>query len=83
MTLIIATDLDAVYDRFGTPDQRVVRRALPTALGQRQFAAGSMGPKVEAACAFAERPGSFAAISTLRDAQSMLRGTAGTIIDGT
>ena len=42
-----------------------------------------MGPKVEAACAFTERPGSFAAIGTLQDASSMLHKTAGTIIDAT
>ena len=78
---IIATDVDGVYDGFGTSRQRAVRRATPTALASHRFAEGSMGPKVEAACAFAERPGSFAAIGTLKDAGEMLRRKAGTIID--
>ncbi len=80
--LIIATDVDAVYDGFGTATQRSIRRASPEALETSTFAEGSMGPKVEAACAFARRPGTFAAIGTLEDAERMLRREAGTIIEG-
>ena len=37
-----------------------------------------MGPKVRAACWFAERTGSFAAIGSIADTQALLRGEAGT-----
>jgi len=46
----------------------------------RVFAAGSMGPKVEAACRFVRADSGFAAIGSLADAGAMLRGEAGTII---
>ncbi|MDX6572673.1 MAG: carbamate kinase, partial [Gaiellales bacterium] len=78
--LIIATDVDAVYDDWGEPGQSALRLVSPDALAGRSFAEGSMGPKVEAACAFARRPGTFAAIGTLADIGAMLRREAGTII---
>ena len=37
-----------------------------------------MGPKVRAACWFAERTGGFAAIGSIDDTQALLRGEAGT-----
>ena len=39
-----------------------------------------MGPKVRAACRFAERTGGFAAIGSIDDTQALLRGEAGTRI---
>ncbi len=45
---IMATDADAVYLDWGKPEQRAIRRASPEALAAYGFAAGSMGPKVEA-----------------------------------
>ena len=39
-----------------------------------------MGPKVEAACTFAQTPGKVAAIGQLSDVGAMLRGEAGTIV---
>jgi carbamate kinase len=47
------------------------------------FPAGSMGPKVEAACHFAEATGKKAAIGALNDLRSILRGEAGTTVDTT
>jgi carbamate kinase len=44
------------------------------------FAAGSMGPKVEAACRFVEATGMPAAIGALADAQRVVAGEAGTRI---
>ena len=44
------------------------------------FPAGSMGPKVDAACRFVELTGGIAAIGTLEDAVAILRGEAGTIV---
>jgi len=45
-----------------------------------KFPAGSMGPKIEAACRFAEQTGAIAAIGRLDDAGPLLDGTAGTTI---
>ena len=76
--LAIVTDVDAVYAGWGTPDQRAIRSATPDELASSEFAAGSMAPKVAAACWFAERTGGFAAIGSIHDTQALLRGEAGT-----
>lgn len=73
--LLIVTDVDADW---GTPDQRAIRSATPAMLSAADFAAGSMGPKVRAACWFAERTGRFAAIGSIDDTQALLSGEAGT-----
>jgi carbamate kinase len=78
--LAIVTDVDAVYSGWGTPDQRVIRRATPEALSETEFAAGSMGPKVRAACSFVEETGGLAAIGSIEDTPALLRGEAGTIV---
>jgi carbamate kinase len=75
---IMATDADAVYLDYGKPGQRAIRRASPAALGALAFAAGSMGPKVEAAADFAGRTGHTAAIGTLRALAAIVAGEAGT-----
>jgi carbamate kinase len=76
--LLIATDVDAVHTDWGTPEQRPIRSATPEELAASEFAAGSMGPKVRAACWFTERTGNFAAIGSITDTQALLRGEAGT-----
>jgi carbamate kinase len=79
--LIMATDADAAYVGWGTPDQKAIARAHPDALlaqHQDEFAAGSMLPKVIAACNFARETGHAAAIGALADIEAMLDGTAGT-----
>jgi carbamate kinase len=78
--LAIVTDVDAVYSGWGTPEQRAIRRATPEALADTEFAAGSMGPKVRAACSFVEETGGLAAIGSIEDAPALLRGEAGTIV---
>jgi carbamate kinase len=78
--LVIVTDVDAVYADFGTPQQRAIRRATPEALGQSEFAEGSMGPKVRAAATFVERTGGFAVIGSIKDTPALLRGEAGTVV---
>jgi carbamate kinase len=76
--LAIVTDVDAVYADWGTPDQRAIHSATPEALAASEFAEGSMGPKVRAACWFVERTGGFAAIGSIDDTQALLSGEAGT-----
>jgi carbamate kinase len=78
--LAIVTDVDAVYSGWGTPEQRAIRRATPEALAESEFAAGSMGPKVRAACQFVEETGGIAAIGSISDTPALLKGEAGTLV---
>ncbi len=79
--LVIATDADAVYLDWGTPQQRAIVEASPDSLAAYSFAGGSMGPKVEAACEFARSaPGRAAVIGSLEDLAELLAGEAGTRI---
>ena len=78
--LAIVTDVDAVYSGWGTPEQRAIRRATPEALAESEFAAGSMGPKVRAACQFVEETGGIAAIGSISDTPALLTGEAGTLV---
>ncbi len=78
--LAIVTDVDAVYEGWGTPEQRAIRRATPEALAGSEFAAGSMGPKVKAACSFVEETGGLAVIGSIGDTPALLRGEAGTVV---
>jgi carbamate kinase len=78
--LLIVTDVDAVYSGWGTPDQHAIRRATPSALEASEFAEGSMGPKVRAACKFVEQTGGLAAIGSITDTDALLRGEAGTVV---
>ena len=77
-TLVLATDVDAVYSDYGTAAQRPIARATPVGLRSHEFAAGSMGPKVEAACGFVERTGARAVIGSLGQIDELLGGRAGT-----
>ena len=77
---LMLTDVEAVYQDWGSPQARAIRRASPDALERYSFASGSMGPKVEAACDFVREAGGTAAIGRLEDALALLDGTAGTMI---
>jgi len=78
--LLLLTDVQAVQADYGTPTARPISTTTPAFLRAHPFPAGSMGPKVEAVCRFAEMPGRVAAIGALRDAEAILAGTAGTIV---
>ena len=77
---VMLTDADAVYVDWGKPTQRAIRRASTESLKGMAFAAGSMGPKVQAACRFAAATGKAAAIGALADLAKVIEGTAGTTI---
>lgn len=79
--LVIATDADAVYVDWGTPEQRGIRAITPDALDGYDFPAGSMGPKVEAAQDFARATGKRAIICALADVPAAIRGEKGTTVD--
>ncbi|MDO4906905.1 carbamate kinase [Neisseria sp.] len=78
--LVIATDIDGVYLDWGTEKQRLVHAANPDEIEKIDFAAGSMGPKVQAAANFARSTGKTAVIGALRDIERIVSGGAGTRI---
>ena len=78
--LLMLTDVDAVYRDWGEADERPIAGAEVAEMRGLHLAAGSMGPKVEAACRFAAGTGRRAAIGSLTDAARIVRGEAGTQI---
>jgi carbamate kinase len=78
--LLLLTDVAAVQDGYGTPQARPIRWATPPELKRHDLPAGSMGPKVDAACRFVEATGGPAAIGRLADARALLTGEAGTLV---
>jgi carbamate kinase len=78
--LMMLTDVPAVYTGFGTPAARELRRVTPAELAAFQFPAGSMGPKVEAACRFVRGGSLRACIGKLDDVRNVLAGRAGTTV---
>jgi carbamate kinase len=78
--LVIVTDVDGVYAGWGTPEQKLIEQASPEELASAEFAAGSMGPKVKAACTFVEQTGRRAVIGSITNTQALLRGEAGTTV---
>jgi carbamate kinase len=78
--MLLLTDVSAVLADYGAKDQRPIRSATVEELRAMNFAAGSMGPKVEAACRFVEATGKRATIGSFDDAPDLLNGTAGTSV---
>jgi carbamate kinase len=82
--LMILTNVDAVFEGWGTPAARPIRR-MSVARAHQLMAAGAldeggMKPKVEAAAEFAANTGGRAIIARLSDGPAALRGETGTII---
>jgi carbamate kinase len=76
--LMMLTDVDAVYEDWGTDDSHALE-SITTAEAERlALAEGSMGPKVRAAVRFAAANSRPAAIGALRDAAQILDHEAGT-----
>jgi carbamate kinase len=75
---VMVTDVDGVYVDWGTPQQRKLDRVTPEELRSQDFAAGSMGPKVEAAVRFVEHTGKRAAIGGLEGIEGIVDGSGGT-----
>lgn len=78
--LLLLTDVDAVYAGWGTPTSKPIGSTTVAELRAMSLPAGSMGPKVEAICRFADAGGAVAAIGALADASRILDGAAGTSI---
>lgn len=78
--LVIATDVNAAFIDYGKPTQKAIGQAHPDDIEKLGFAAGSMGPKVQAACEFARKTGKTAVIGSLSDIEAIVQGSAGTRI---
>ncbi len=78
--LLMLTDVDRVYLNWNTPQQQGLGKVSPEELQQYEFAAGSMQPKVDAACRFVTQSGRLAGIGRLEDAADILDGRAGTLV---
>jgi carbamate kinase len=82
--LMILTNVDAVFEGWGTPQARPVRR-MTVEQADRMIAGGGldvggMKPKVEAATAFVRRGGTRSIIARLSEGPAALRGETGTTI---
>lgn len=76
--LVMLTDVSAVQTGYGTRQAQALHRVRVSDLDALDLPDGSMGPKVEAACAFATRTGGRAAIGSLPEAAAVVAGSAGT-----
>ncbi len=80
--LLILTNVERVAINFRKPDQRdldtVTIKQMKQYIAEGHFAAGSMGPKVQAALAFVESGGQEAIITHLHSALPALEGKTGT-----
>lgn len=77
--LLLLTDVDAVYQDFGTDDERSISELTPTEAALLDLPAGSMGPKLKAAVSFATN-GRRTGIGRLDQALEILAGKAGTTV---
>jgi len=82
--LLILTNVEAVYEGWGTPAARPIRRMTvgraESLMASGAFDAGGMRPKIEAASGFARDAGGRAIIAHLGSGAAALRGETGTTI---
>ena len=77
---VILTDVDAIYVDWGTKNQKGIKAISPVELKKMDFARGSMGPKVEAACNFVLKTNKTAVIGDLFQGDALFNGTSGTMV---
>lgn len=77
---VILTDVPNVIVDYGKPTARPLGAVTVDELATEHFAEGSMGPKVAAACHFANSTGRLAAIGSLDEIDAVIAGAAGTRI---
>jgi carbamate kinase len=77
---VMVTDVDGVYTDWATSRQERLARVTPEHLADYSFAAGSIGPKVDAAIRFVRKTGRRASIGSLDDIAGMVTGGAGTSV---
>ena len=83
--LVIATDVDHAAVDWGTDRQRALGRVTLAEMrryaADGQFAAGSMGPKVDAAVRFVAGGGPRSVITSLSHITDAVEGGFGTVIE--
>jgi carbamate kinase len=83
-TLLILTDVEGVFEGYGSPAQRLLPELTVEDARRRvdanELGSGSMGPKVEAAVRFVEAGGKRAIIAALGDGAKAVEGDSGTRI---
>lgn len=77
--LLLLTDVDAIYRDFGKDTAAPLHKLTLDEARKLDLPAGSMGPKLEAACNFAES-GGISGIGRLEDALDLLELRAGTYV---
>jgi carbamate kinase len=82
--LLILTNVEGAFRAYGTPSQALIAELsageAQTLLAAGEFGAGSMGPKIEAACDFVQRGGERAIIARLDRGLQAVQGETGTSI---
>jgi carbamate kinase len=82
--LVILTDVPCAYTHWRTPEQAPVGRITASEaralLAEGHFAAGSMGPKIDAAARFASRAGRASIVCDAAGLSEALAGRGGTIV---
>jgi carbamate kinase len=81
---VIASDVQGAAINWGQADQKMLRKTplaeMKKYVGEGQFPAGSMGPKVDAVMQFTEATGKRGVICHLADIEKAIAGEAGTEI---
>lgn len=77
---VILSDVECIYENFGKETQKGVHFAPVDYLEKQDFAAGSMGPKVESVVNYVKNSNGFAAIGSLDKLESVVEKLSGTII---
>jgi carbamate kinase len=76
--LLLLTDVPNIEINWRTPEAKPLHDTTAAELRRYTFEAGTMAPKVDAACRFVERTGRMAAIGAIEDAERIMQGKAGT-----
>lgn len=82
--LMILTDVDGAYLKYGTPDEEHIGRVSVSEMEKYakngEFHSGSMGPKIDAITRFVKKGGKRALITSLENAHQGLMGQSGTVV---
>lgn len=75
---VILTDVDGVYDSWGSDDAKLIREFSAIDFSKDDFVAGSMQPKLAAACQFVQAVKRPSFIGQLEKLHDILEGRSGT-----
>ena len=78
--LVLLTDVPNVIADYGASNEHPIGTTTVAEIEKQSFAAGSMGPKVEAAARFVRESGQVSVIGALGQLAAIVKGSAGTRI---